>query len=115
MADARLPSGFSDLDGFADWALPTEAARAQRRRDSTLDDIRKFYDAMLPRLMATLDYLNGFPLDRMPEPERRLFDLSLAFAEIAPFVEQYGRTILPENFDERRFVPVRDNPTTGAR
>lgn len=114
MANSFLPSDFSDLQGFSAWALATETARAQRRRDSTLDELREFYDAMLPRLMAVLEYLNGFPLSRMPAPELALFQMSLAFAEIAPFVEQYGRTVLPEIFDERRFVPVHDM-TQGKR
>ncbi len=108
-----MPAHFTDLEGFAHWALDTEAARGQRRRDSSLDEIRKFYDVMLPRLMAVLEYLNGFPLDQMPEPQRRLLNLSFAFAEIAPFIEQYGRTIIPENFDERRFVPAHDKPAAG--
>ncbi len=115
MVEALLPAEFSDLQRFTGWSLPTEVARAQRRRDSTLDEIREFYDAMLPRLMPALDYLNGFPLSRMPAPELSLFHMSLAFAEIAPFVEQYGRTVLPEIFDERRFVPVHDLPAPGKR
>jgi hypothetical protein len=114
MADISLPERFSDLAGFSRWALATEAARGQQRRDSSLDEIRRFYDAMLPRLMAVLEYLNEFPLGRMPESESRLLNLSFAFAEIAPFIEQYGRTIIPENFDERRFVPAHDKPTAGS-
>lgn len=108
MVETRLPSEFADLQGFSGWALATETARAQRRRDSTLDELREFYDAMLPRLMAALDYLNGFPLSHMPAQELALLQMSFAFAEIAPFVEQYGRTVLPEIFDERRFVPLHD-------
>ena len=63
---------------------------------------------MLPRLPDALTLLNGFPLDAMPLPEHRLFLLTFSFAEIAPFVEQYARTVLPENFDERRFIPEHD-------
>lgn len=115
MIEVRLPPDFSDLQSFAHWALSSETARAQHRRDSAFSEIHDFYDAMLPRLMAALDHLNKFPLRRMPAPELSLFHMTLAFAEVAPFVEQYGRTILPEIFDERRFVAVHDLPQPGER
>ena len=105
---ALLPEGFADLEVFSGWLLETEVERSQRRRDSAFEDIRRFYDAMLPRLPDALTLLNGFPLDAMPLPEHRLFLLTFSFAEIAPFVEQYARTVLPENFDERRFIPEHD-------
>jgi hypothetical protein len=112
MDEATFPEGFVDLTRFVGWAFATETARSQRRRDSTFDEIQSFYDAILPRLIGILEHLNQFPLDQMPEPERMLLNLSLAFAEIAPFAEQYRRTILPENFDERRFVPMHDLAVT---
>lgn len=108
MAESLLPDGYADLEPLADWALPTETARSQRRRDSTLEEIRRFYEAMLPRAPEALSLLNGFPLDALPPREQRLLDLCLALAEIGPFVEQYGRTVLPLVFDERRFVPLHD-------
>lgn len=81
----------------------------QKRRDSTLDELKVFYDAMLPRLEAALSYLNKFPLDTMPAAEKRLLSLSFALAEVSPFVEQYRRTVLPELFDERRFDILHDH------
>ncbi len=109
MSDA-FPEGYSDLQPLADWALPTEAERSQRRRDSTLAELQAFYQTMMPRLPQLLDYLNGFALDDLPARERRLLHLSFAFAEISPFVEQYHRVVLPLNFDERRFTPMHDDP-----
>lgn len=109
MNDA-FPDGFSALQGLADWALPTESERGQRRRDSTLAELQAFYETMMPHLPRLLDYLNEFALDDLPTRERRLLQLSFAFAEISPFVEQYRRVVLPLNFDERRFIPMHDDP-----
>ena len=105
----ELPGRFADLEAFRAWALPSETARSQRRRDSDLADVKAFYDAMLPRVPHILSYLQEFPLEALSEPQRRLLDLCLAFAEIAPFVEQYRRTVVPELFDERRFAPIHED------
>lgn len=110
MSAGLLPEGFADLEKFAGWILPTEAARMQKRRDSDLADLAALHAAMLPRLEAMLSYLNRFPLDAMPEREERLLRLSFALAEVTPFVEQYRRTVLPELFDERRFIIGHDGP-----
>lgn len=108
----RFPDGFVDLEPFRAWALPGEAARSRRRRDSDLAEIKAFYGAMLPRVPDILAYLQEFPLQALSEPQRHLLDLCLAFAEIAPFVEQYRRTVLPEIFDEERFIQIHE--TVGA-
>ena len=101
---AELPVAFADLSGLLAWSLPTEGARAGRRRASAFGDLRAFYDAMLPRLTDALNHLDGFPLDGLPAAEKRLLDLCLSFAEVAPYVEQYFRTTIPETFDEARFL-----------
>ena len=38
----------------------------------------------------------------------RTYRIDSGLAEVAPFVEQYRRTILPELFDEERFVPFQE-------
>jgi hypothetical protein len=109
MPAANLPPDFADLAPYLHWALPTEVARSQLRRDSKLSDLTAFYQAMLPRLPAMLSHLNECPLDALPDAELNLFRISLSFAEVAPFVEQYNRTVIPLMFDERRFAPLHDS------
>jgi len=46
----RLPAAFTELEPFADWALPTERERYAKRLASTMDELQAFYDAALPRL-----------------------------------------------------------------
>jgi len=111
MSAALLPEAFADLEKFSGWILPTEGARMQKRRESTLAELTALHEAMLPRLEAILSHLNRFALDAMPEAEERLMRLSFALAEVTPFVEQYRRTVLPELFDERRFVILHDAAT----
>jgi hypothetical protein len=111
---ASLPPSFADLEPYLRWALPTETARSQLRRDSRMSDLAQFYQAMLPRLPTILSHLNEFPLDAMPDAEVNLFRIGLSFAEVAPFVEQYDRTVIPLLFDERRFAPLHDPKEPGA-
>jgi hypothetical protein len=108
VTETSLPDAFADLAPWIGWALPNETARGQRRRDSTLDELRLFYNAISPRVVDALTYLDKFELHGLLEGERRLFELCLSYAEIAPFIEQYGRVVVPESFDERRFVPTHD-------
>lgn len=106
--DLSLPEAFRDLDRFVErWSLPTQNQREAARRASSAEERKEFYEAMVPRLSAILDYLNRLPLDSMPEAGRRLLYLALSVAEIAPNVELYkGSTTVPFSFEETRFLAV---------
>lgn len=91
-----LPSGFEDLEVFAaDWVLDTTIDRYRRRIATPMDDLRRFYRAMQPRLEAALAYLDQFPLDAMPAEANRLHKLILGFSGAALAVETYGVASLP--------------------
>ena len=105
MSDHLLPPAFAELEPFIDWSLATESERLQKRLDSSMDEIRAFYSAMLGRIEEMLEYLNGFPLDQLNEPERRLMNMTLSLAEIWVAVELYNQPDHPFGFDMRRFVP----------
>jgi hypothetical protein len=64
---ATLPADFADLEPFADWALPTEDERFDKRYSSKMDDLQAFYDAAFPRLQDAVAYLNTFELADLPE------------------------------------------------
>lgn len=88
----HLPDGFADLEPFLEkWARPHFQDRFTVRCESTMDDIRAFYDAMLPRVEAVLEALGDQPLDRLKGPWRRLFDLLMAFAHVGMAVERHGQ------------------------
>ncbi len=100
-----LPAEFSDLEKYLDWALPTERARSRKRLTSSMDEITEFYNDMLKRIEPALGYLNNFPLDDMPEPERNLLNLGLMLAEVANAVELFKtQPGVIDGFDPERFT-----------
>jgi len=106
---AILPEQFSDLERFVGpWALATERERNRKRLSSTMEEIRTFYDAMLPRMAATVEYLNQFPLEQMPEEAKRLLYLTLSLAEVANAVELFGQPGVIDGFDPERFIPMHE-------
>ena len=109
MTQQLLPSGFSDLEPFADWALAGESDRLQKRLASSMEEIQGFYSAMLDRIEDALEYLNGFSLDELPEPEQRLLNMTLSLAEVWVAVELYKQPDHPFGLDMRRFVPGEAN------
>jgi len=106
-----LPPGFSDLEQFTQWALPTSVERNKKRLESSMDEITVFYTALLPRLEGILAYLDQFSLQEMPQDARRLMYLSLSLAEVSIAVELFHEPKVTGGCDPSRFVVTRDlNP-----
>jgi hypothetical protein len=102
-----LPEPFAALEPFAAvWSLPTEIDRHERRRASSMETLRDFYDAMLPRMSEILGYLETRPPDDLSAKDRRLMQLTLSLAEIAPAVELFGSPTIKDAVDSCRFRPV---------
>lgn len=100
-----LPPAFADLAPWAGtWVLPSERARRDLRCQSSMEALQAFYDAMLARMDAVIEHLNGFALDAMPQPERNLLDLARAFLEVAPAVELFHAPEVPDGFPWQRFA-----------
>lgn len=116
MSEPVLPEAFAALAPWVeDWALQTERARSGRRLGTAMAQLRAFYDAMLPHAEAALEHLKDFPCsdgpdgaEALPGPERRLLDLMLMLAEVAPAVEVFGQPAVVGGFDAVRFVPDHD-------
>jgi hypothetical protein len=101
-----LPEPFHDLAPFSGWALAKESERTGKRLASPMEEIRAFYEAVLPRLEAIVQYLNQFPLDHMPGDAQHLLYLTLSLVEVASAVELYGQPGVPNSLDSSRFRPV---------
>ena len=103
----QLPAGFDDLCSFVDtWAWARESDRAKQRWTTDYEESKQFYNAMLPRLEAALSYLDGFDINHLPEPERRLLFLTLALAEVANAVEIYHTPEVPNALSPERYRPT---------
>jgi hypothetical protein len=102
-------AAFAALEPFADWALPSERQRHEKKSGSTMAEVQAFYDAFLPLLPDALDYLNGFELSDLPAAERRLLDLCLAMVEAGMAVEMFGEVSPAYLMAGSRFVPVHDD------
>ncbi|CAN5690040.1 hypothetical protein BH20ACI3_BH20ACI3_08680 [soil metagenome] len=104
MASHLLPDQFRELNSFVEtWALVTESERNARRRSSTMEEIQKFYNAILPRMDEIITHLNQYPLDSLPEDAKRLFYLALSFMEVSPAVELLGEPDETGAFEAARF------------
>ncbi|HVN91595.1 MAG TPA: hypothetical protein VMT61_17415 [Candidatus Binataceae bacterium] len=107
MPKMRLPDQFRDLEPLAaGWSLATEAERHAKRMNSTIEELRAFYDALMPRIEDVLGYLSEFQVGSLTPEGRNLLHLAFSLAEIGPAVELYGMPEVPDGFDSRRFIPA---------
>lgn len=97
-----LPGEFSGLESLIEWSLPTERERNAKRLSSSMNEIKHFYDTILPRAEAILAYLDRFPLDEMPDEERHLLHMVLSLAEVANAVELFKNPAVIDGFDPKR-------------
>ena len=69
------PEGFEDLEiWLADWVLPDSAARARKRQESTIEEIRAFYEAMLARAPRALELLSARSLGELDPAAENLLN-----------------------------------------
>lgn len=109
-----LPSGFEDLEGFAQWALPSERERIRKRYGTEIEEIKRFYVAMLARAPAVLEHLDKFELGAYPEQELRLLYMMFSLTEAASAVESYNQPSVILGFDKERLVPKYEMRISGA-
>jgi hypothetical protein len=102
-----LPPQFAELEIFApEWALEDEVDRCEKRVSSSMENINAFYDAIMPKMEAILEYLAELQLNAMPEEATRLLWLTLSLAEITPAIHFYGQPEMSDGCDFRRFQPI---------
>jgi hypothetical protein len=115
-SNSTLPSGFEALEPFVgEWVLPDAVARMNKRQSSTIQEIRRFYAAMLPFGERALAYLRDFQLGELPPEAERLLRLMLALAEVAPAVEWYNDPQVYDGFPVSRIRYLRQIPDVAAQ
>ena len=108
-----LPKGFKSLEKWVDtWVLPDSQARTEQRHKVPFEQIRAFYDDMLPKAPKALSLLQQRKLGELSADEERLLKLMLSLAEVGPSVEWYQQNAVIDGFDPNRFkltVQLADN------
>jgi hypothetical protein len=92
-----LPPGFSDLEPFTGWCLPTENERYQRRLGSSLPEMQAFYDAITARADDALEYCDQYPLDALPDDATQLMWLLHSMVMISFPVEVWRQPRVPDS------------------
>jgi len=108
MKEKPLPAPFAELMEFVpEWALATEAERFHQRLSSEMATLKRFYDALLPRMDAICAYLQECPLQNLSEEARTLLDLALSFIEISRVFEVWGKKDVRADFFPPEQVQIR--------
>jgi hypothetical protein len=92
-----FPADFADLERFADWAVPTERARYEKRLASNMDELQAFYDAVFPRLEAGTDYLKSVQLEGISDEDTHLLWLFEALVTVSFPVEVWAQPRVPDS------------------
>ena len=109
MTQTHLPAPFKDLEAYLEWSLATERERSAKRQASSIEALRSFYEGIMPRMDAVLEFLVQFPpLHAADDEVQALFHMTLCVAEIAPAVENYGQPSVIEGYDVARFVALHE-------
>jgi hypothetical protein len=101
-----LPEKFQDLEPIAGvWSLATETARNRQRLASSMEEMTRFSETLLPRLDEIFEYLDQFAVDKLPDAaSKNLFYLTLSLAEVAPALETYGQQRVIDGLHAERVV-----------
>ncbi len=95
---ALLPAEFADLEAYAaDWALPTERERYEKRLASSMDELQAFYDAAFPRLDDASAYLGKLAVDELDEAGKHLFWLFASLVTVSFPVEVWRQPRVPDS------------------
>ncbi len=88
MNDTLLPPQFAELEPYAiTWCLAKEPERWAQRLRSSMEELRAFYDAFLPRAEEAIAYCDRFGLDDLPADAERLLQLLHSLLMVSYAVE----------------------------
>ena len=92
-----FPADFADLEPYADWAIPTERARYEKRMASSMEELQSFYDAAFPRLEDATSYLDALDLQALPADASRLLWLMYSLVNASFPVEVWRQPRVPDS------------------
>ena len=94
--EKQLPEGFEHLSRFVDhWCCESTQERWKKRCESSMEELKAFYDAVLGSAQEALDYLDERDIYNLSEPDKNLFTLMLALTNVSMAVELHGQPRAP--------------------
>ncbi len=86
---ATLPEQFRDLEHWVDeWGIEDGHQRYVKRVNSSMEELRAFYDEMFPRGREAIDYIDRFDYrEPLPEDAANLRNLVYSLITVALAVE----------------------------
>jgi len=87
--NVKLPSAFSELEHLVDeWAIEDGHQRYLKRVNSTMEEMKAFYNAVFPRAQDAIDYIDQYDYQQnLPEDAANLRNLIYALITISLAVE----------------------------
>lgn len=84
-----LPKAFEDLEHLvAEWAIEDGHQRYLKRVNSSMEELRAFYDQMFPRGKEAIEYIDQFDYQQpLPEDAVNLRNLIYSLITVAMAVE----------------------------
>jgi hypothetical protein len=104
-----LPDGFEDLSCFVTkWAVEPLSKRQKARVESSLKELREFYETTLPKADKAIAYLNQFDLEKLSADSKNLMNLMLSLMEVAHSIELWKSVDQPDAFPMNRLELIID-------
>jgi hypothetical protein len=92
-----FPAEFADLEPFAEWSIEKDHDRYQKRLASSITKMQAFYDALVPRAPAAMEYLDQFDLKELPDSALRLLWLLYSLTTISFAVDIFKQPRIPDS------------------
>jgi hypothetical protein len=92
-----LPPAFAELERFIDWAIPTEEARYHKRINSSMAEMREFYEAIILRADDARKYLDTCDYPDLPPDALRLLWMLFSLIVVSYPVDVFGRPRVPDS------------------
>ena len=93
-----LPEEFADLEPFCEqWCLSTEPERWAQRHTSSIQEMRRLYEAVAPRYEDLVAFVDRYALDELPDDARALLRLAQSFVMVSFPVEVWNGPRIPDS------------------
>ncbi len=92
-----FPPEFADLEPFSEWSIEKDHDRYQKRLGSSMAEMQSFYDTLVPRGPAAMEYLDQFDLKELPESALRLLWLLYSLTVVSFAVDIFKQPKVPDS------------------